>query len=107
MRVVSGIQPTGKPHLGNYLGPSCNYVKLQDEAQAAGERMPDFPRRPARHFDAAQSGGAARGTRKWSRPLVACGIDPHRSILFNQAGPAHAELQWLLNGTARWAGSTA
>ncbi len=34
--------------------------------------------------------------------LVACGIDPGRSILFNQAQvPAHAELQWLLNGTAR------
>ena len=34
--------------------------------------------------------------------LVACGIDPDRSILFNQAQvPAHAELQWLLNGTAR------
>ncbi|HCH94117.1 MAG TPA: tryptophan--tRNA ligase, partial [Erythrobacter sp.] len=33
---------------------------------------------------------------------VACGIDPHRSILFNQAQvPAHAEMQWLLNGTAR------
>ena len=33
MRVVSGIQPTGKPHLGNYLGAIVNYVKLQDEAQ--------------------------------------------------------------------------
>ncbi len=34
--------------------------------------------------------------------LVACGIDPQRSVLFNQAQvPAHAELQWLLNGTAR------
>src|SRR5690606_40325738 len=34
--------------------------------------------------------------------LVACSIDPDRSILFNQAQvPAHAELQWLLNGTAR------
>jgi tryptophanyl-tRNA synthetase len=34
--------------------------------------------------------------------LVACGIDPERSVLFNQARvPAHAELQWLLNGTAR------
>ena len=36
MRVVSGIQPTGKPHLGNYLGAIRNYVKLQDEAHEAG-----------------------------------------------------------------------
>ena len=36
MRVVSGIQPTGKPHLGNYLGAIRNYVKFQDDADAAG-----------------------------------------------------------------------
>ena len=36
MRVVSGIQPTGKPHLGNYLGAIRNYVALQDDAHAAG-----------------------------------------------------------------------
>ena len=43
-----------------------------------------------------------RHARKWSATLVACGIDPDRSVLFNQAQvPAHAELQWLLNGTAR------
>ena len=36
MHVVSGIQPTGKPHLGNYLGAIVNYVKLQDEALASG-----------------------------------------------------------------------
>jgi tryptophanyl-tRNA synthetase len=43
-----------------------------------------------------------RGTLEMAAALVACGIDPERSILFNQAQvPAHAELQWLLNGTAR------
>jgi tryptophanyl-tRNA synthetase len=41
-------------------------------------------------------------TREMTAALVACGVDPDRSILFNQAQvPAHAELQWLLNGTAR------
>src|SRR5690606_35327236 len=41
-------------------------------------------------------------TLEMAAALVACGIDPDRSILFNQAQvPAHAELQWLLNGTAR------
>ena len=44
----------------------------------------------------------ARATREMAAALVACGIDPARSILFNQAQvPAHAELQWLLMGTAR------
>ena len=41
MRVVSGIQPTGKPHLGNYLGAIVNYVKLQDEAQGDHEFAPE------------------------------------------------------------------
>ena len=36
MRVVSGIQPTGNLHLGNYLGAIRNWVRLQDEAAAAG-----------------------------------------------------------------------
>ena len=41
-------------------------------------------------------------TRAMTAALVACGIDTDRSLLFNQARvPAHAELQWLLNGTAR------
>jgi tryptophanyl-tRNA synthetase len=44
----------------------------------------------------------AAGTREMVAALVACGIDPERSILFNQTQvPAHAELQWLLTGTAR------
>jgi tryptophanyl-tRNA synthetase len=44
----------------------------------------------------------ASNTREMVAALVACGIDPDRSILFNQAQvPAHAELQWLLTGTAR------
>src|SRR3546814_10990616 len=43
-------------------------------------------------------------TRAMTAALVACGIDPDCSTLFNQARvPAHAELQWLLNGTARMA----
>ncbi|MEL0252118.1 MAG: tryptophan--tRNA ligase, partial [Novosphingobium sp.] len=44
----------------------------------------------------------AANTREMVAALVSCGIDPDKSILFNQAQvPAHAELQWLLNGTAR------
>ena len=102
MRVVSGIQPTGKPHLGNYLGAIVNYVKLQDEAIAAGGKcfifLADLHALSQPH-DPAE---LARNTREMVATLVACGVDPAKTILFNQAQvPAHAELQWLLNGTAR------
>ena len=102
MRVVSGIQPTGKPHLGNYLGAIVNYVKLQEEAQAAGGECLIFladlhaismPHKPVVLHAA---------TLEMVATLVACGVDPAKAIPFNQAQvPAHAEMQWLLNGTAR------
>lgn len=102
MRVVSGIQPTGKPHLGNYLGAIVNYVKLQDEAHAAGGEcfifLADLHALSLPHVPAELSAA----TREMVATLVACGVDPAKTVLFNQAQvPAHAELQWLLNGTAR------
>jgi tryptophanyl-tRNA synthetase len=102
MRVVSGIQPTGKPHLGNYLGAIRNYVRLQDEAGASGGQslyfLADLHALSLPHVPAELSAS----TREMVATLVACGLDPERCILFNQAQvPAHAELQWLLNGTAR------
>jgi len=102
MRVVSGIQPTGKPHLGNYLGAIRNYVALQDDAHAAGGECLIFiadlhalsmPHDPAE---------LRASTLELVATLVACGLDPDKAILFNQAQvPQHPELQWLLNGTAR------
>jgi len=102
MRVVSGIQPTGKPHLGNYLGAIRNYVKLQDDALAAGGECLIFiadlhaismPHDPAE---------LRCSTLELVATLVACGLDTSKTVLFNQAQvPAHAELQWLLSGTAR------
>ncbi|GMM61281.1 tryptophan--tRNA ligase [Novosphingobium pituita] len=102
MRIVSGIQPTGNLHLGNYLGAIRNWVGMQDEWTAKGATCLYFladlhaismPHEPA---------SLAANTREMVAALVSCGIDPDRSILFNQAQvPAHAELQWLLNGTAR------
>ena len=102
MRIVSGIQPTGNLHLGNYLGAIRNWVRMQDEWTAKGATCLYFladlhaismPHTPAE---------LASNTREMVAALVSCGIDPDRSILFNQAQvPQHAELQWLLNGTAR------
>jgi tryptophanyl-tRNA synthetase len=102
MRVVSGIQPTGKPHLGNYLGAIVNYVKLQDEAHEAGGEcfifLADLHALSMPH-DPVELSAA---TREMVATLVACGLDPARTVLFNQAQvPAHAELQWMLNGVAR------
>ena len=102
MRVVSGIQPTGNPHLGNYLGAIRNYVKMEGDAIAAGGQNLIFiadlhaismPHKPAE---------LRASTLDLVAMLVAAGLDTTRTVLFNQAQvAAHAELQWLLNGTAR------
>lgn len=102
MRVVSGIQPTGNLHLGNYLGAIRNWVRMQDDVIARGGQclyfLADLHAISQPHVPA----DLAANTREMVAALVACGIDPDRSILFNQAQvPQHAELQWLLNGTAR------
>jgi tryptophanyl-tRNA synthetase len=102
MRIVSGIQPTGNLHLGNYLGAIRNWVRMQDDAAATGGEclffLADLHAISMPHVPAELAGN----TREMVAALVACGIDPERSVLFNQAQvPAHAELQWLLNGTAR------
>jgi tryptophanyl-tRNA synthetase len=101
MRVLSGIQPTGNLHLGNYLGAIRNWVKMQDEMDADSacfffladlHSITVHEERETR----------MRNVREMAAALIACGIDADRSVLFNQARvPAHAELAWLLNGTAR------
>jgi tryptophanyl-tRNA synthetase len=102
MRIVSGIQPTGNLHLGNYLGAIRNWVRMQDEWTAQGHDclyfLADLHAISMPHVPA----DLTANTREMVAALVACGIDPERSILFNQTQvPAHAELQWLLMGTAR------
>ena len=102
MRVVSGIQPTGNLHLGNYLGAIRNWVRMQDDVTAGGGQclyfLADLHAISQPHVPAE----LVSNTREMVAALVACGIDPDRSVLFNQAQvPQHAELQWLLNGTAR------
>ena len=96
-RVISGIQPTGGLHLGNLLGAILRWVRMQDEAEclyfladlhSLSEYMdPDERRTSIREMAAA---------------LIASGIDPDRSLIFAQSAvPAHSELCWILNGTAR------
>jgi tryptophanyl-tRNA synthetase len=96
-RVVSGIQPTGGLHLGNLLGAILRWVRMQDEAEclyflADLHSLSDYMEPKER-----------RGSvREMAAALIASGIDPERSIVFAQSAiPAHSELCWILNGTAR------
>ena len=97
MRVVSGIQPTGGLHLGNLLGAILRWVRMQDEAQclfflADLHSLSD-------HIDPATR---LAHRRDMAAALIASGIDTDRAILFAQSDvTAHAELCWILNGTAR------
>jgi tryptophanyl-tRNA synthetase len=97
MRVVSGIQPTGNLHLGNYLGAIRRWVKMQDEAECfffiADLHAITVYNDPAE---------LARSIQDMAAALIACGIDTKKSVLYHQARiPAHCEMTWILNCTAR------
>src|SRR5918993_2030545 len=97
MRVVSGIQPTGGLHLGNLLGAILRWVKMQDEAECLFF-LADLHALTV-DVDPAQLG---KSVREMAAALIASGIDPAKSIVFRQSAiPAHSELAWILQGTAR------
>ena len=99
MRVVSGIQPTGRLHLGNYLGAIVQWVAMQDAHP--GECLfflADLHAITVRNDPTELSANV----RELTAALLASGIDPTKSILFNQTRvPQHSELAWLLMCTAR------
>jgi tryptophanyl-tRNA synthetase len=92
-RVLSGVQPTGALHLGNWLGAIRNWVALQDSHETFfcvvdlhAITVPHDPRR------------LAEDTLTTAALYLACGIDPKRSTVFVQSHvSAHSELCWLLN----------
>ena len=91
--IFSGIQPSGALHLGNYLGALRNWVAMQDEYNCVYCVVDE-------HAITVRQDPAAlrRQTIELFAQLVACGIDPEKSILFIQSHvPAHAELAWVLN----------
>ena len=97
MRVVSGIQPTGGLHLGNLLGAILRWVRMQDEAECLFF-LADLHALTV-DVDPAQ---LRSNIREMAAALIASGIDPNKAILFRQSAVhQHAELAWLLQGTAR------
>ncbi len=92
-RVLSGIQPTGNIHLGNYLGAIRNWVDLQDKYDCflfmADLHAITVPYEPKQLKD---------NVRKVAATYIACGIDPQKSTIFVQSQlSAHSELAWLFN----------
>ena len=97
-RVFSGVQPSGNLHLGNYLGAVKRFVEMQEEDFETIYCMVDLHAvtvwqdpKELRH-----------AIRELAAAFMACGLDPKKSILFNQSQvPAHAQLAWIFNCVAR------
>ncbi|KAF8643563.1 hypothetical protein AX16_008951 [Volvariella volvacea WC 439] len=94
--ILSGIQPTGVPHLGNYLGALANWVKLQREAapeddlifSIVGWHALTLPQDPK---------ALATSRRDMLATLLAIGLDPNRCSIFHQDhNQCHTELAWIL-----------
>ncbi|MGR3485334.1 MAG: tryptophan--tRNA ligase [Paracoccaceae bacterium] len=103
-RVFSGIQPSGGLTLGNYLGAMKRFVQMQD----AGTHETIFCLVDQHAITVPQDPAALRrNTRELAAFFLASGIDPQRSILFNQSRvPEHAQLGWVFGCVARmgWMG---
>ncbi|MBL6963526.1 MAG: tryptophan--tRNA ligase [Bacteroidetes bacterium] len=92
-RVLSGIQPTSDIHIGNYFGAVANWVKLQEQYECfycvVDLHAMSMPYKP---------GDLKQNTLNMFSSLLACGIDPNKSVLFVQSMvPEHSELNWILN----------
>jgi tryptophanyl-tRNA synthetase len=93
VRIFSGIQPTGRKHLGNYLGAVRGWVDGQDRADPAIYCIVDLHATGVAYDPAALPGYVLDTTAM----LLAAGLDPERCILFRQSDVReHTELTWLL-----------
>jgi len=92
-RILSGMQPTGNLHLGNYLGALKNWVALQDSAECyycvVDLNAITIPQPPEK---------LRQSIRETAAAYIAAGIDTKKSTLFVQSGvSAHSELMWILS----------
>jgi len=97
-RVFSGIQPTGSIHLGNYLGAIKNWAAIQDDYDCI-YCVVDYHAITALHDPKA----LREKSLDLAADLIACGIDPDRSILFVQSHvKEHTELCWVFNSVTAY-----
>jgi tryptophanyl-tRNA synthetase len=96
-RVFSGIQPSGTPHLGTYLGALKNWLSLQEDHESF------FCIVDLHAITVPQDPKVLRyNVRELAAVFLAVGLDPGRSVIFRQSHvSAHAELAWLLNCIAK------
>jgi tryptophanyl-tRNA synthetase len=91
--VFSGIQPTGTLHIGNYFGAIRNWAALQEDHDCI-YCIVDYHALTIE----ADPKTLSQASRAMALDLMACGIDPERSILFRQSSvPEHTELAWILD----------
>ena len=93
MRILSGIQPSGTPHLGNYFGMMKPAIELQERGEAY-YFIADF-----HALTTVQNAAALRANvRELALDFLACGLDPVRSVFFRQSDvPQVTELAWILS----------
>ena len=93
MRILSGIQPSGTPHLGNYFGMMKPAIELQERGEAY-YFIADF-----HALTTVQNAAALRANvHELALDFLACGLDPARSVFFRQSDvPQVAELAWILS----------
>ncbi|WP_375257368.1 tryptophan--tRNA ligase [Citreimonas sp.] len=98
-RVFSGIQPSGELTLGNYLGAMKRFVDMQED----GGYQTIYCMVDLHAITVWQDPAKlTRATRELCAGFIAAGIDPEKSILFNQSQvPEHAQLAWIFNCVAR------
>ncbi|WP_036222141.1 tryptophan--tRNA ligase [Mesoaciditoga lauensis] len=95
MRIVSGMRPTGKLHVGNLLGALENWVNLQEKGMESFFFVADWHMLTTGYEDVSN---LAENTETLVREFLACGIDPKKSVIFVQSNvKEHAELQLLLS----------
>ncbi len=94
--LVSGVQPTGRMHLGNYLGALKNFVDLQDSGKYdCYYFLADLHSLTLESFDAKKK---FEQILELTADFLALGLDPKKSVLFQQSQiPAHSELAWILS----------
>jgi len=93
MRILSGIQPSGEPHIGNFFGAMRQHVELQAKGEAI-YFIADYHSMTSIR----DAGERRRFTHELALDYLACGIDPARAILYRQSDlPEVTELAWILS----------